>query len=572
MDQSRPMAAQRLRVAAPPLATATLLTLSAAPLKIWPLAWMALVPLFVAAAEAATVRRAALYGFAAGTLYFAMNLWWLWTASVPGAIAIIIIFAGYWAAVAALVRGLHLFPPAELAAPRADARSTPCRRPLALRLLLVAVVWVALEWLRCRLFIAFPWMPLGATQTPALAMCQVADLGGPWIVSFWVASVNALLAAMWICRHRPVQLWPAAATVCLLLAATAGYGVWRIATAPQTPGPRVMVLQSNFATLPGGGATTTPETAVEFYLAELRSRLTGEPVDLVVLPEAAFPPINEEARRNLAPGAVGPFLQRTHEALQEISRKFHVSLLLGGNAVTGWSADGQARVGSEIRNSAYFYSRATDAEVERYDKVHLVAYCERLPFASGPAWLQRLAIAVAANRAAQPMHPGDLAEMRPFRLPWRPPGAEREATARFIAPICLENIDPHVIAEMLAAASSPEGPVDFIANLSSDGWFASQEKHQHLQLVVLRSIENRLPMVRSANAGVSGFIDSTGRVVHALPPDEVGSATWRVELDGRRTLYARVGDAFAIACVAITFAACAVFMTRSRRMHRRLGP
>lgn len=560
------MAAQRLHVAALPLATAILLTLAAAPLKLWPLAWVALAPMFVAAAQAATVRRAALCGFAAGALYFSMNLWWLWTASIPGAIAIILIFGCYWGIVAGLICWLGLISPPTHVDPSVKAKAVP----LTLRVFTTAAVWVALEWLRCRLFIAFPWMPLGATQTPLVAMCQVADLGGPWIVSFWVALINALLAVMWIRRDRLGALWPAGATVGVVLALIAGYGAWRMATTSATPGPRVMVLQSNFATLPGGGATATPEAAVEFYLAELRRRLAGEPVDLVVLPEAAFPPINEEARINLAPGAVGPFLQRTHEALLAISREFRVSLLLGGNAVTGWSADGQARVGGEIRNSAYFYSRDDDA-VQRYDKVHLVPYCECLPFSSGPAWLQRLALALAANRAEQPMVPGSLAEMRPFRLTWRPPDAEGDVTTTFISPICLENIDPRIMTEMIAAAERAGEPIEFIANISSDGWFADQEKHQHMQLVVLRSIENRLPMVRSSNAGVSGFIDSAGRVVEALSPDAVGAATWRVELDDRRTIYSRIGDAFAIACMAATALTVGGHAIRSIRARQQLG-
>lgn len=560
------MVAPRLHVAAMLAGTAMLLTLSAAPLMLWPLAWIALAPMFVVAGQSASVRRAALAGAATGVLYFAMNLWWLWTASIPGAVAIILIFGCYWGIATGLIHWLGLVSPPTPVEPSATANDPPIALAAVVtpRVFAIAVMWVALEWLRCRLFVAFPWMPLGATQTPLTPMCQVADLGGPWIVSFWVALVNALAAISWTMRARPRALSGAGTAVTAVLTLTAAYGAWRLATTPTSPGPRVMVLQSNFATLPGGGATVSPEELVRFSLDELRRRLSQEPVDLAVVPEASFPPINEEARRNLAPSAVGPFLQSSHDALVAISQEFHVALLVGGNAVTGWNSKGKARVGSEIRNSAYFYNPSANAVVERYDKIHLVSYCECLPFSSGPAWLQRLAMSVAANRASQPMHPGSLAELRPFRLTWRPPDAEAETTTEFITPICLENIDPRIIAEMIRTAKGGGAEVGFIANLSSDGWFATQEKHQHFQLLALRCIENRLPMVRSSNTGVSGFIDSVGREVAALPANEVGALTHRIELDGRQTIYARYGDAFAVVCVALTCSAIAARFVRPR--------
>ena len=68
--------------------------------------------------------------------------------------------------------------------------------------------------------------------------------------------------------------------------------------------------------------------------------------------------------------------------------------------------------------------------------------------------------------------------------------------------------------------------VDILVNMSNDGWFvttgdsgvgrASTEHMQHMAQYCFRAVENRVPVVRSVNTGVSASIDSNGRVVKML--------------------------------------------------------
>jgi apolipoprotein N-acyltransferase len=415
----------------------------------------------------------------------------------------------------------------------------------------VAVLWVVFEWLRCHLLEGCPWLPLGVTQTPCVLMCQVADLGGPSIISFWAMLINALIAVACLYRNRIRELAPAAASVLAVLLLTSAYGGVRLATTTTTPGPRVLMLQSNFRHLRGGAPTATPEEVVQFFLTELETNLVGRHVDLVVLPEAMFPPINEEARSELARAAVGPFLESTNARLAAIAARSNASLLVGGNAVTGWTTDGRSRAGSEIRNAAYFFSAQSTDDVRRYDKIHLVPFSEREPFAGGPEWLQQWGLAIAASRASQPLTAGDLETTVPFILTWRQAEAGEQQRLRFIAPICLEAVDSRVVARMMRVAHDEQKPVKLIANLSNDGWFATQEKHQHFQTLVLRSIEHRVPLVRSSNTGISGWVDSTGRVRETVAVNADGSAIALVGLDDRITLYSRYGDVFVGVCMGL---------------------
>ena len=76
----------------------------------------------------------------------------------------------------------------------------------SLEVVLIAATWVAQEWIRGNLFTGLPWLFVGHTQTPVLAMCQVADLASAYGVTFWVVLVNAWVALFVLRRLNPAGL------------------------------------------------------------------------------------------------------------------------------------------------------------------------------------------------------------------------------------------------------------------------------------------------------------------------------------------------------------------------------
>ena len=439
-----------LRLCVLTLLSVGLLSLASAPVGLWFLSWIGLLPLLIAVADAPTIRASLGLGWLGGVAYFGVNIWWLWTASLPGTVVLVLYFALFWALAAVLIRGLKLLPPNRLEWANSgrhsggNGRNHGERWTNIYRVFGIATVWVATEWLRCNLLDGFAWLPLGCSQSPVAFMCQVADIGGPWIVSFWVVLINAVVAIAWLERGQLADWLPSTCAVISVFAAVACYGIWRLDSTPSLPGPRVMVIQSNFPHLPGGAPTVDHEHAVDYFLGELMKDLTENPADLVVMPEAAFPPINKEARHELAHARVGPFLEATYQRLMRVAHDHHTALLVGGNAVTGWSVQGSAHIGAEIRNCAYFIDPNADRPMQRYDKIYLARFSERAPLTVGPQWLRRLAAFISAPRAVQPLFAGQLRDLRPFRLTWD--GAQD--TAEFITPICLENIDPAVVAQI----------------------------------------------------------------------------------------------------------------------------
>ena len=99
--------------------------------------------------------------------------------------------------------------------------------------------------------------------------------------------------------------------------------------------------------------------------------------------------------------------------------------------------------------------------------------------------------------------------------------------------------------------------VDFLVNISNDGWFKGTSEHElHLATCRFRAVENRRPVARAVNMGISAVIDGDGRVV-ALPDETWSESKSRtavvsaaIPLDGRDSVYSATGDWFGVGVAA----------------------
>jgi apolipoprotein N-acyltransferase len=123
--------------------------------------------------------------------------------------------------------------------------------------------------------------------------------------------------------------------------------------------------------------------------------------------------------------------------------------------------------------------------------------------------------------------------------------------------ICYEAIFPKLSRDLA------NGGANLLVNITNDAWFGrSSAPHQHLSMAVLRAVENRIPIARCANTGISAFIDTRGRILQktGLYEDETLVSTLR--LGKGTTIYTRHGDWFAWSCVAISFLGFAYALVR----------
>jgi len=489
------------------------------------LAWIALVPLHWAL-DGKTKAQAFWIGWLSGTIAFTGMMAWVVTAMttygkvpLPISYAILLLltaylglYVGLYAAGAVWFRSLI---------PRYGFFVFPC-------------LWVTLELIRTYALSGMPWGLLGYSQYRQIEIIQIADHMGVYGVSFLIVLVNVALAEFlsWLMPYfrnfRPARLpWELAAMAALLVTLSWQYGLVTLSETPFSDIPRssisVGVVQPNVDQAVKWDTAYREETIARF------DRLTeklGRATDLVVWPEAATPFVFERE----------PVYQLQ---LMALANRAQAPILFGSPALRFYP-DRRPY----LMNSAYLL--APDGQLlGRYDKHHLVPFGEYIPFKS--SFLSFLDKLVEGIGDFEPGTGPTVLTLTP-----KPKSATAGTAGTTLRPInfgvaiCYEVIFPNLVRQFAANGA------EFLVTVTNDAWFGpSAAASQHFSMVVFRSVENHLAFARSANTGISGFIDPFGRIVEATPifTEQAVKATMQVWRP--YTFYSRHGDVFAYGCAII---------------------
>ena len=193
----------------------------------------------------------------------------------------------------------------------------------------------------------------------------------------------------------------------------------------------------------------------------------------------------------------------------------NVPLLVGSMDVD--DIDGQRH----IFNSSLLFN-GNDEPITTYNKQHLVPFGEYVPFEKLLRSITPLDIDFTAGT-----------EQTLFKL---------DSNPAFSVLICFEDTKANLARDAVRKGAR------WIINQTNDAWFdPSFQSEQHLAHSVFRCVENRIPMVRSCNTGVTAIIDSFGRVERRLAPLTSGFLIGTVYPDPHtlhKTIYTEVGDLF----------------------------
>ncbi len=385
------------------------------------------------------------------------------------------------------------------------------------RFILVPTLWVSLEFIRSFLFSGFPWELLGHSQHNALHIIQISDIVGVYGVSFLILLSNGLLFFLYQYvtgqdpqrqKKGPKQLFALALMVGGVIGAVWCYGAWQIGTLEnrisRAPHKRITIVQGNIDQTKKWDPAYQIST-IEKYL-ELSKTESANPPDLIVWPETTMPFYFVKN------------IPLTKMVLQGI-RSNAADTLLGSPAYT------QKARKVQYFNRA-FLVRHDGIVADSYDKAHLVPFGEYVPLKQ---WLPFLGKMVE--------HVGDFSSGSVGdTLDW--------GENKIGALICYELIFP-----FLSRAAVQNG-AELLINITNDAWYGkTSAPYQHFSMAVFRAVETRRALVRSANTGISGFIDPTGRVVSETPLFEDASIGEDIPLMSGQTPYVRFGDIFAVACI-----------------------
>lgn len=470
------------------------------------LAWVALVPLWMAIARAGSAGRALLYGYVTGVIFFGLSCPWIQTTIAH--------YGGLSPGMAGIIFGLFLLLMGSYVA-LFGWLGYALGRGLGHRLLPLPFLWVAIELLRTYTPMGgFPWNLLGYSQYEHAGFMLVAPVAGVYGASLLLALANTFLAALLLRAFGGREPWPRR------LDAWLGVGLGLIlayATLPYHPPPNTdhdlhaRLVQPD-TPLTGSWDNARLEAFLQEQLKLSVPRQAQPKLDLVLWPEQ--------------PAPIDYALQPSFQAATAQLTSATQAAFLFDQVTYPLSRAGELEV-QQPRNSAQLI-HADGTTGSRYDKMHLVPFGEYVPL---PAWLRKLGGVGKLVEGVGDFVPGreqTLFEVRGHRL---------------AALICYESIFPGLSRQAVRHGA------EWLVNLSDDAWYGrSSAGAQGLMMAQVRAMENRRWLLRDTNDGYTAVVDPYGRITAELPRFQAGALTAGFEPRTALTFYTRHGDWCAYLC------------------------
>ncbi|WP_166336052.1 apolipoprotein N-acyltransferase [Sphingobacterium chungjuense] len=390
--------------------------------------------------------------------------------------------------------------------------------------------WIAYEYLHQTWDLSFPWMTLGNGFASLHQLVQWYEYTGVYGGTVWIWLVNILVFLIFWQYKMRVNAYPPSRLAIILgaiLLIPAGLSLWRYAQYEEHINPsEIVVVQPNIDPYHKFGSIT-PNQQLDILL-DLSRQVAKPNTEFFVWPETAISSpngINEEDFREY------PSYQRIFEFLNAYRN---------GNVLSGIESyriypDQQSITARKYDEGVYIdhFNAAVlidqSSKLEFYHKSKLVPGAEQLPFGEMLAFMKPLFAHFGGTTGGY----GSQSE----------PSVFYSQSGIGAAPvICYESIWGNYVAKYI------ENGAQFIAIVTNDGWWSDTSgKDQHFQYARLRAIENRRWVVRSANTGISGFINQRGDVVQRSDWWVPASLSQEINLNEELTIYTRFKDLIAYA-------------------------
>ncbi|MGD8778360.1 MAG: apolipoprotein N-acyltransferase [Ignavibacteria bacterium] len=392
-------------------------------------------------------------------------------------------------------------------------------------LLLLPLYWVSFEYAYTLTDLRFPWLTLGNSQPYFNTFIQIADIIGIYGLSLIILYFNVFIFLLIKDYQSSKKINSRYATIALLIfVVPLLYGVIRKSNFEEAD-KRVKIgsIQPDFNPHKKWEAGNLEEQQ-EIYLG-LAEEAVGEGAEIIMLPETALPVYLLGGRY---PDEVNNF--------KNFADSNGTSIITGMPDATFYFDSTKAPWDAKLTSSKKYYYTSFNSilvfnphefEVQKYAKMMLVPFGEHVPYVE---YIPLLGDLIKWNVGISSWNRGrkknNLIVRRQFNN-----GLD---SITVCGSICIESIYPDYISEFVKKGA------EIILVVTNDSWYGnSSGPYQHKAISVLRAVENRRYVVRSANGGISCFIDPLGRTKSATKMFEKTFLVDEASLENNLTFYTR---------------------------------
>ena len=434
------------------------------------------------------------YSFLAFFIFNAITTYWVYHATLFGAIAAFLVNASLMAT------AFYLF------------HKIKANTNERLGYFSLLVVWVSMEYLHLNWDLSWPWLTLGNGFANVPNVVQWYEYTGILGGTLWVLLMNILLFRLVKRKNPKAILLPFLVLILPLL-----FSYYLIPELKNEGQLKVLIVQPNIDPYTDKFSVGYEQQLADF-IALAKTKLNQE-TDLLVGPETA-----------LQEGIWENKIEATYSVreFRKLQQEFpNLNILVGASTYKMFGhGERKTATAREIRNEKIFYDAYNSAifipdsgSVEVYHKTKLVPGAEKMPF---PSILDKLA-ALAVDLGGTAGSLGSDNKVHKFVV-----------NEKLITPlICYESI----------YGDLQKGKTNLITVITNDGWWKNTAGYkQHFEYARLRAIEQRKTIVRSANTGISGVINANGKVIESSNWDEAVCIAADVSLNNETTFYSVFGD------------------------------
>ncbi len=397
------------------------------------------------------------------------------------------------------------------------------------------VVWTAFEYLSTWGQITFPWLLSGNSHTTLLSKIQFIEYTGVYGISLWISIISVLIYISLFSKADGNERRTVKSTALTLLAAVMVYFLPDIINPLMRKEYKAVasydigIVQPNVN--PWRKWRGKQGDLISDYVTmikEIHDKDTG--MKLIVIPETALPYYFKES-----------LFEESYLKLKGLCDSINVPILAGTPDLEYYSDPSTAPKDARIRkhsgekfdtyNSAVLFEPGLGKDsYEVYHKMKLVPGSERMPYQEHFPFIKNL-IEWGVGLGSWQIGRDTIL----FRI---------DDERFFNTAICYESVYPAFFAEFVKRGAG------FCVIITNDGWWGKLAgTYQHSQYAVLRAIENRRWIVRSANTGISSFIDPYGNMYDETEINEKALISREVGYITDKTFYSVNGDVFADSCI-----------------------